>query len=169
MKRGAKNQLVGRAGEYLVVAELNRRGITATPLAGNAPDIDILAHAGGESIALQVKTNASGDWHTNVDLFMDIEQAGKKQKILGKKSIRRKSLHVYVKLGECRDEDEFYVLTAGNLQDMIYDGYKSYMESIGCVRKRNPESRHSAISRSALLKYRDNWEIVDKALGLKPD
>ena len=35
--RGASNQQVGRAGEYFVVAELNKRGAYAVPFAGNMP------------------------------------------------------------------------------------------------------------------------------------
>ncbi|QUV79962.1 hypothetical protein [Chloracidobacterium thermophilum] len=35
--RGASNQQVGRAGEYFVVAELNKRGAFAVPFAGNMP------------------------------------------------------------------------------------------------------------------------------------
>jgi len=40
--RGASNQQVGRAGEYFVVAELNKRGAFAVPFAGNMPKIDII-------------------------------------------------------------------------------------------------------------------------------
>ncbi|HEY5505683.1 MAG TPA: hypothetical protein VIK28_11045 [Sedimentisphaerales bacterium] len=43
MKSGYSNQVTRQIGEHLVVAELGRRGILATPFAGNVPDYDILA------------------------------------------------------------------------------------------------------------------------------
>lgn len=47
MPRNFNTQLAGQVGESLVVAELGRRGIVATALAGNVPDIDILAYRDG--------------------------------------------------------------------------------------------------------------------------
>ncbi len=40
--RGPRNQQVARAGEYFVLAELNKRGALAVPFAGNMPKIDII-------------------------------------------------------------------------------------------------------------------------------
>ena len=45
-------RLAGQIGEHLVVAELGRREIIATPFAGNVPDIDILAYANGHYFSL---------------------------------------------------------------------------------------------------------------------
>jgi len=47
--RGISNQQVGRAGEYFVVAELNKRGAFAVPFAGNMPKIDLIACNSDES------------------------------------------------------------------------------------------------------------------------
>ncbi|NYS25816.1 hypothetical protein HUK65_12515 [Rhodobacteraceae bacterium 2376] len=44
MARNFKTQLAGQIGESLVVAELGRCGIVANTLAGNVPDIDLLAY-----------------------------------------------------------------------------------------------------------------------------
>jgi len=60
MAKSFKTQLAGQIGENLVVAELGRRGIIATALAGNIPDIDILAYANGKSVPLQVKGQRDG-------------------------------------------------------------------------------------------------------------
>ena len=51
-----KTALKGIIGENLVTAELARRDIVASTLAGNIPDIDILAYKNGKTIPLQVKT-----------------------------------------------------------------------------------------------------------------
>jgi Holliday junction resolvase len=65
MVKNYTTKLSGQVGENLVVAELGRRGIVATALAGNAPDIDILAYANGKSVAIQVKSIRKGDLSVN--------------------------------------------------------------------------------------------------------
>ena len=42
MATGLSAKLTGQIGEHLVVAELGRRAIIATPFSGNVPDIDVL-------------------------------------------------------------------------------------------------------------------------------
>ena len=67
--RGARNQQVGRAGEYFVVAELNKRGAFAVTFAGNMPKIDLIACNQDESrtIHIQVKTKRGGrTWHSSI-------------------------------------------------------------------------------------------------------
>ena len=48
-------KLTGQIGEHLVVAELGRRMIIATPFSGNVPDIDVIAYANKKSTHIQVK------------------------------------------------------------------------------------------------------------------
>ena len=43
MKTGRSKYLTKQAGEYLVAAELSRRGYIATTFTGNVPDYDIIA------------------------------------------------------------------------------------------------------------------------------
>ena len=43
MATGRSNKLVGQTGEYLVAAELSRRGHIATTFTGNVPHYDIIA------------------------------------------------------------------------------------------------------------------------------
>lgn len=43
MATGRENQLTKQVGEYLVAAELCRRGFIATTFTGNVPDFDIIA------------------------------------------------------------------------------------------------------------------------------
>jgi len=67
--RGNNNQQVGRAGEYFVVAELNKRGAFAVPFAGNMPKIDLIACNRNQSrtIHIQVKTKRSGkSWQSTI-------------------------------------------------------------------------------------------------------
>ena len=56
--------MLGRAGEHFVAAELNRRGVYASPWAGNLPGIDIVAMDGAKekTAYIQVKAKTGGDW-----------------------------------------------------------------------------------------------------------
>lgn len=59
------NSLIGAAGEYLVAAELSRRGWLATVTIKNAPGTDVLAqhHATKWVVAVQSKTTGGvGSW-----------------------------------------------------------------------------------------------------------
>jgi len=60
---GRSNKLVGQAGEYLVAAELARRGLIATTFTGNVPDYDIIASSeNGKCLLIQVKTIRGGSF-----------------------------------------------------------------------------------------------------------
>jgi len=53
---GKENQRKKQAGEYIVAAELCRRGFFATTFTGNMPDFDILAiDDSGNLMKIQVK------------------------------------------------------------------------------------------------------------------
>jgi hypothetical protein len=71
-------------GEDMVVAELGRRKIIATPFAGNVPDIDILAYRGGRAIPIQVKALAKGSWSFNIESFCEISDDRDGRQIIGK-------------------------------------------------------------------------------------
>jgi len=63
MASGLSNKLVGQTGEYLVAAELSRRGLIATTFTGNVPDYDIVASdQKGIHVSVQVKASRSSCW-----------------------------------------------------------------------------------------------------------
>ena len=70
MAKNFNSQLSGQTGEHLVVAELGRRGVVATPFAGNVPDIDVLAYANGKSLPIQVKALRKGEISTNGNIYL---------------------------------------------------------------------------------------------------
>ena len=84
MATGLSNKLTGQTGEFLVAAELSRRGYIATPFAGNVPHYDIIASdEKGKHVAIQVKSSRSPSWHLNVGRYCEVTFDGKKQ-ILGR-------------------------------------------------------------------------------------
>ena len=84
MPRNFRTQLARQIGEHLVVAELGRRGVVATPFSGNVPDIDLLAYANGKSVPIQVKAIRRGNPGVDAKRYLDIRFRGEKQRIVGK-------------------------------------------------------------------------------------
>ena len=120
MKKSYLNQLTGQIRENLVVAELGRRGILGTTFTGNLPDIDVLAYKDGKSIPVQVKTKNKGNPSVNAADYLDIEFDGEKQKVKGKsKDVNRRIIFVIVFIGEKLGNEEFFICTKGDIQDII--------------------------------------------------
>ena len=72
MATGRGNQLTKQAGEYLVAAEVCRRGFIAATFTGNVPHYDIIAsNSTGGHQAIQVKAIVSGSWQFDISRFVD--------------------------------------------------------------------------------------------------
>lgn len=84
MATGLSSKLTGQIGEHLVTAELGRRGIIATPFAGNVPDIDILAYANGVTGHIQVKAINKDSWQFDIRRFLNVVLTDKGQIVKGK-------------------------------------------------------------------------------------
>ncbi|MAH85470.1 MAG: hypothetical protein CBB68_14695 [Rhodospirillaceae bacterium TMED8] len=165
MARNFKTQLAGQIGEHLVVAELGRQGIVATPFAGNVPDIDILAYKDGNSVPIQVKAQTKGTPGVNAKKYLNIQIDGNRQTVKGKsKDIDRDLIFVMVKVGQDYGEDEFYVFDQGVVQDLVNIQYRSFLRKHGGVRPRNPKTTHCSYYLKDLIRYRDNWDLVFERL-----
>jgi hypothetical protein len=160
-------QLKRQVGEHLVVAELGRRGIVATPFAGNVPDIDLLAYANGRTIAIQVKALSRGDWSMRGDRYLDISFADGVQTISGLRQINRDLIMVFVAVGSRAGDDLFYVCTAGEVQDQIHAHYAGDLARRGGRRPKNPESMHTSLLRAHVEPYLGRWETILGQLGLE--
>lgn len=66
-------------------------------------------------------------------------------------------LCVFVMLKET-GADDFYVFQLQDLQDLIFEEYKSR------VRPRNPHSKHFAIWPEQIKKFAGNWALVEEVL-----
>jgi len=74
MLRGRSTQITGQIGEYLVAAELCRRGFFSTTFTVNIPHYDIIASENtGKHIPIQVKAINSGSWQLNMKKFCDVQ------------------------------------------------------------------------------------------------
>jgi hypothetical protein len=118
--RGARNQQVARAGEYFVVAELNKRGAFAVPFAGNMPRIDIIAcnSDGSRTIHIQVKTKRGGKtWHSS---------------IVGSQLMAPKddehNFWVFVDLGDGQTFPRYWIVPEWWIRNDIYQAHQAYLK-----------------------------------------
>jgi hypothetical protein len=166
MATGRSNKLVGQTGEYLVAAELSRRGLIATTFTGNVPDFDIIASdETGRHVSVQVKASRGGSWQFgDITRYCDIKFKGQRQ-LVGKPkpcSVRRLVV-VFVTLGKERD-DRFYILTWQRLRDLLVRHHAAYLRKHDGIRPKQWESLHSAIIEKQLLPYRDRWKTIERNL-----
>ena len=159
--RNFSNQLSGQIGEALVVAELGRMGIVATAFAGNVPDIDILAYKDGKSTAVQVKAWKTGSVSFDARRFLNIEFDGDMQLVKGiHPYLERLPIYVFVKVGENKGQDEFYVMDQLTLSGIVKEGYLAFLDLHGGIRPRNPQTTHNSVTVSQLEPFRNNWKAI---------
>ena len=152
-------------GEHMVVAELGRREILATPFAGNVPDIDILAYRGGTSIPIQVKALAHGSWSFHMSGFCKMSMDGESQ-VIGAPVERAddQTVFIFVKIGNNAGEDKFYILTWLNLRDLAIQLHRQFLARNDGKRPRNPHSMHFGILPHHLAGYEGNWRLIEHQL-----
>ena len=168
MVSGRRNKLTGQTGEYLVAAELSRRGMITTTFTGNVPHFDLIAcDEDGSQVAIQVKAARSGSWQfSNINLFCEIEIANKQQFIKKAKTAPVKRLiFILVKITDEASLDRFYVLTWSELQELVIEKYADLLKRNNGVRPRKWDSFHIAIKERMLTPFRDRWQSVQAHLA----
>lgn len=166
MATGRSNKLVGQTGEYLVAAELSRRGLIATTFTGNVPHYDIIASdETGRHVSVQVKASTGGSWQFgDITRYCDITFKGHRQVVGKPKPCPVRGLVVvFVTLGKERD-DQFYILTWRRLRDLLVRHRVEYLRKHGGVRPKQWQSMHSAIVAKSLQRYRDQWRTIERNL-----
>ena len=123
----SNTQLTRQIGEHLVVAELGRQGIVATPFAGNMPDYDVVALTPTGPIYIQVKAMNSGDWQLNANRFLMIEYDKElnQQKNAGPRPPSVAPLFFVLVKIIGSGKDEFYVLAYSDIQRIVLEHYTS--------------------------------------------
>ena len=163
MATGRSNKLVGQTGEYLVAAELSRRGLVATTFTGNVPHYDIIAsNEDGKHVSVQVKASRCSSWQFgDITRFCEIAFKGKKQIIGTPKRCPVQRLVVVFVMIDAKGEDRYYILTWRKLRDIIVKGHKAYLARNNGMRAKTWDSLHSAISEKLLKPHRDKWVIIE--------
>jgi hypothetical protein len=153
--RGARNQQVARAGEYFVLAELNRRGSHAVGFAGNMPKIDLMACSQSQerTVRIQVKTKRGGrTWHAST--------------LAGRPSTPpahpcdETSFWVLVDLGGRDTSPRYWIVPEWWMRNDIHIAHQSYLAAHGGKRARNQESTHHAIAEDRVAQWLGTWEVL---------
>jgi hypothetical protein len=166
---GRNNKLAGQIGEFLVCAELGRRGLIAAPFAGNVPAFDIVAaDEACNTVAIQVKSTRSDNWPVGAKDWMDIEldQKTQAQKPGGPLLIENPGLiYVHVVIAELNGgKDQFFVLTKEQLQQVVITRYSSWMATINWRRPKRPDCWEVRYRVQDLEPYRENWSLITEKL-----
>lgn len=154
----ANTQLTRQIGEHLVVSELGRYGIIATPFSGNMPDFDVVALApSGDSLYIQVKAINTGDWQLDANRFLRLEY-DKQTDLQARLGLRTPAVtplvFVLIKIIES-GRDEFYVIPYFDVQKIVAGGY----------RRTKGKSFHFALRRKVISKFKvDNLRDVTRAI-----
>jgi hypothetical protein len=164
MSSGRRNKLAGQIGEFLVCAELGRRGLIATPFSGNVPTFDVLAtDEQCRTVPIQVKASRSDRWHGNVMQWMQIayEPSTGKQIYSGPLELATPDLiWIFVVIAPPGGQDRFFICTGANVQKVCVRSYTEWMEPYGWKRPRNPASTHCAWGVSDIEQFEDNWDLI---------
>lgn len=165
MARSFKTQLAGQIGEALVVAELGRRNIVATALAGNVPDIDLLAYKDGKTAALQVKAWRNGSVSFDATRYLKISIKEEIQTVMGMdESLDPDLIFVFVLIGGELGTDRFFLLRQRDLQSLIEQGYTSFLDKHGGKRPRNASTTHNSVTLEQLAPFEGNWALIEGRL-----
>jgi len=166
MATGRSNKLVGQTGEYLIAAELSRRGLIATTFTGNVPHYDIIASdEAGRHVSVQVKASRGSSWQFgNITQYCDIAFDGKRQ-VVGKPRPCpvRQLIVAFVKIAD-DGNDCFYILPWENLRDLLVEHHRGFLAKHDGMRPKKWESLHCAIDEKTLHPYKDRWEVIEKNL-----
>lgn len=162
MATGRSTKLTGAIGEFLVSAELCRRGLLATPFSGNVPHYDIIAsdELGGH-VVIQVKAINKVNWQFDARRFVEITMDGDRQILGSLVSEPYPSLYcVFVALGGSNKSDRYFVFSWEDLRSIIVRHHQAYLEKHGGVRPKAPESTHCSISISEFETFEDQWDQI---------
>lgn len=166
MTTGRHNKLVGQTGEYLVAAELSRRGLIATTFTGNVPHYDIIASdETGRHVSVQVKASTGSTWQFgDVRLYCNITFKGTRQVVGNKNPCPVRGLvMVFVRIGD-DGNDRFYILSWGRLRDILVGHHETYLARHNGTRPKKWNSYHCALVESDLEPFRDKWDTIKKNL-----
>ena len=166
MNVGRSNKLVGQTGEYLVAAELSRRGYIATTFTGNVPDYDVVASdERGKHVSVQVKTSRSPSWQFgDISRFCKISFKGKRQIVGRAKRCPVQRLVVVLVVIGATGADKYYILTWSTLRNVLVKHHKKYLAEHGGKRPKKWDSLHCAITDNVLKSHLNRWDVIERNL-----
>ena len=170
MATGRETKLTGSVGEFRVAAELCRRGLLATPFAGNVPHYDVIASGQrGGHLAIQVKAINGSTWQFDVRRFLKIRRQGRRQIAAGLQREPYPDLFCVLVALSKSEPDRFFVLTWRELRRIVALGYRSYLRKHGGVRPKAPDSFHTTVSIDEVERFEGQWKRLSPNLAKMPN
>ena len=164
------NWLTGRLAEHLVCAELARRNLIATTFTHNVPRFDVLVTDDQcRTVPIQVKGTNDSSWTFEASTWMDIrfDETNEIQIILGEKPSATPDLIwvcVVVKTVEQQQQDQFFILTERDIQQICVNNYRAMLEKYGGHRPRSWKSLRFFWNTDDLVAFVNKWEIIQERL-----
>lgn len=167
-----KKYLTGMAGEFLVAAELNRRGIQAAVTYGSSKSADVFAinEDGSRAIRIEVKTTplSTAKW-------VGLEKASKPE------NWRPNVFYVFVELPPAATPDgpktevalahtapRFYVLGSAELGQILQAEHEKYLAKFRQRHEREFTARGvPKLPKALAAPHQDRWDKIEKALGYR--
>jgi hypothetical protein len=165
---GKDTQLLKQVGEYLVAAELARRGFLCATFAGNVRFYDIIASGpSGTHVPVQVKASGSGNWQfDDARDFAEIRTLDDNTQDVGHAKPQAYPGLVFVFVAVTSyGADQFFIIDWDSLCSLVISHYKAHLEKHDGRRPKNPASYHAAISVAELSPFKDRWDIIVSRLG----
>ena len=169
--KGRGTDLIGRAGEHYVAAELNRRGAYAVTFAGDMPGIDIVATSveRTRTVYLQVKTKCGSSWSVSIlegwaTFIPSAEVPSDRPILIDERPGIIDHYWVFVSLPENRSP-EFWIVPDGDVRSGIRDVYRAYLLRHGGKRPGNPDSIRHSIDEKRLALWKDAWRALDLGIS----
>ena len=154
MSRQAEKYGLGMAGEFFVAAQLQRLGLSAAVTYGNAKKADVVVyrHEAERAIVVEVKATCRNKWPVG-----------------GRAPAPSNQPWVFVWLpDDATLPPEFYVLSQRDLHELLQPGQEKYFAAYEARHGEPYGDRPGVISltRTQAAPYRDNWQVIQKAVGL---
>ena len=144
------NALIGAAGEYLVAAELSRRGWLATVTIKNAPGTDVLAQHSQTKrlVAIQAKTSSGGgSWRLNIGeetpTALDNEWVA------------------LVSLGGTVGAPRFWVMPRNHVAAYVWVAHRQWLMGVKADGTSRKDSAIRSIAAADISGYEGRWEWLD--------
>ncbi|MGE4319316.1 MAG: hypothetical protein AB7E96_10500 [Deferribacterales bacterium] len=168
MKSGSERKLTGQVGEFLVCAQLGTMGYYASPYSGNMPGFDVTAvnPTTLKSFPIQVKTsNTDTMLRTTIDHWIEYNIVDENKYQFGeKKKLKHPNMiWILVQLKENSiKEPVFFICTEQQIQDLVINGFVSYMNKNGGRGPRGGISPHATLSTEQLKDFKEKWNLLDE-------
>lgn len=159
-----ERSLVGPAGEHYVLFRLHQLGILSSLAPKNAPDVDVLAFADGETVtaAIQVKTRtygADGGWHMS-----------EKHETL----VRPRLFYAFVDLEP--EVPVTFIVPSATVADVLATSHRVWLAAPGKDGRAHNDTKFRRLRpdyplgvkgypKGWLDRYRERWELISTTVG----